>query len=280
MIILINYADKNYKKAQHWNTISGLKIAKFDKCFSFGPEDIEEQYKQKHREIFQFMRGNGLWLWKPYFINRVLNESQEGDFIFYCDSGAVFIHDIRQIISSMKENEHIWVSDCPLIESCFTKEICFELMDCNQPEIKDTNQIQATYILIKNSPRSKAFVEEWLHYCECIDLIRPDGDLAGLKNYIGRGFVAHREDQSILSLLCKKKGIKAHRDLSHRGKYPETFFSDKYVYNEPKHPLDTYKSIVFLHKLPNPNIINCTKILLIALYSKLRFPKKEKHTAQ
>lgn len=120
MKILINYADKNYKKAQQLNSWTGKHIAKFDKIYSFGPEDVDADYREKHKEIFAFKRGNGLWLWKSYFINKVLQEAKDGDYVFYVDSGAFFLNNVDNIINSMRKGEDIWVSDCPLLESCFT----------------------------------------------------------------------------------------------------------------------------------------------------------------
>lgn len=90
MKILVNYADEKYKKAQHVNSWTGRHIAGFDKVIEFGPEDVEESYRINNKEIFNYTRGNGLWLWKPYLINRVLSESSDGDIIFYADSGSFF----------------------------------------------------------------------------------------------------------------------------------------------------------------------------------------------
>lgn len=66
--------------------------------------------------------------------------------------------------------------------------------------------------------------------------------------------LAHREDQSIFSLLCKKHGISPHRDISQRGKHPETYKSPFYAYKIPIHPNDKYKPIIFLHKSPRLNL--------------------------
>lgn len=95
--------------------------------------------------------------------------------------------------------------DIPLLESCFTKPECFNIMECETENIKFSNQIIATYFIIKVCDKSRRFVKEWLDYCCQEKLLSP----AGLKknetptNYMGSNFVSHREDQSIFSLLCK-----------------------------------------------------------------------------
>lgn len=82
MNILINYADTHYRQAQRLNSWTGAFLGKFEKVCSFGPEDIDVDFRNNHADIFSYQRGNGLWLWKSYLICKVLNESNDGDFIF------------------------------------------------------------------------------------------------------------------------------------------------------------------------------------------------------
>ena len=70
MKILINYADKQYEPARKWNTLTGRYIAKFDKVYEYTPNDIDQSFAKLHHDILSQKRGNGLWLWKPYFINK------------------------------------------------------------------------------------------------------------------------------------------------------------------------------------------------------------------
>lgn len=272
MKVLINYSNAKYQKAQQFNTWTGIHIAKFDKVFSFGPDDIDKEYKNKHKGIFSYERGNGLWLWKPYFINKVMSECEDGDVIFYADSGSFFVKKIDKLINSLRDNEKIWVSDCPLLESCFTKVTCLEKMECNLDTVKYSNQIQATYLMIVCCDESRKFIKQWLNYCEDIELISPKGTLMVDKDR-GNDFVVHREDQSILSLLCKKHGIIPHKDPSQRAKFPETFFNTRYSYKVPNHPEDNYGTVLFLHKSPNVGFIACTKLVIKMFLSKVRYAK-------
>lgn len=91
MKILINYADKQYEPARKWNTLTGRYIARFDKVYEYTPNDIDQSFAKLHHDILSQKRGNGLWLWKPYFVNKVLSNCSDGDIIFHCDSGSFFI---------------------------------------------------------------------------------------------------------------------------------------------------------------------------------------------
>jgi hypothetical protein len=270
--VLINYANDVYRKAQIWNSWTGKHIAGFDKIYEFRPEDIDPSYYEKHKDILSVKRGNGLWLWKPYFIDKVLSESKDGDIIFYADSGSFFVKKIDKLISSLRKNEKIWVSDCPLFESCFTKPSCMKEMKSDSETIKNSNQIQATYLMLICCEESRLFIREWLKYCENYELISPKGGLDLTENK-GRKFVAHREDQSILSLLCKKKGILAHKDPSQRGMWPETFYNKYYDYSVPEHENDHYGTVLFLHKAKKPSILICIKSILGVIRSKYRYRK-------
>lgn len=272
--ILINYADDNYKKTQKVNSWTGINIAKFDKVYSFSPKDIDEEFYNANKKILDIKRGNGLWLWKPYFIYKVLLSSHEGDIIFYCDSGAFFIRKIEGVIDSMKKEEKIWVSDIPLLESCFTKPKCFELLNCTSDDIKYSNQIQGTFFMAVCCEESKRFVKEWLEACRNYDNLEPEGNLNCNKR-MGKEFVVHREDQSLLSILCKKYNIKPHLDPSQRGRHQETYYNPNYEFKKTKHN-DKYRPIIFLHKKSEVKFSFCLKIIVRTYVNKLNYYIKEK----
>ena len=271
MNILINYADSKYESARRWNTLTGKLFGKFDKIYEFRPEDIEPSFKEAHKDIFEYERGNGLWLWKPYFIERVVHESEDGDNIFYIDSGAFFIHDPRILLEYISDKEPIFACDQPLLESCWTKPELFDSL--NAWQYKHYNQFLGGLQVIRVNEFSRKFYKEWLELCCVHDNISPSG--LGKNDVIdhdfGSSFVSHREDQSIFSLLCHLKGITAHRDISQRGKNPESFYSPNYAFKPQDHRFDTYPTIVYLHKGRS-----LTRFVLGKIYSKLRLGKQKR----
>lgn len=269
MKILINYANEKYRKTQRFNSWTGKYIGRFDKIIEYSPDDIPADYKKEHKEIFDYSRGNGLWLWKPYLIRKTLQEYNDGDTVFYADSGSFFMKKIDGVINALGSDESIWVSDIPLIENCFTKEECFLKMDCDANEIRYSNQIQGTFFMVVNNEYSRQFVEEWLHWCEDITLLSPKGEMQ-TDVPVGEKFLVHREDQSILSLLCKKKGIKTHRDPSQRGTWQSSYYSPNYQYCPTVHD-DKYRNVILLHKSPDVNPIHIAKMLIrTALAKKMK----------
>ena len=92
MKILINYADKQYEPARKWNTLTGKYIAKFDKVYEFSPHDIDPSFAILYHDILSQKRGNGLWLWKPYFVNKVL-ENCITETLYFIVIRVLFLHE-------------------------------------------------------------------------------------------------------------------------------------------------------------------------------------------
>lgn len=269
MMILVNYANEKYKKAQKLNSFTGKHVAKFDRVISFGEEDIPKQYYEDHAEILSEKRGGGLWLWKPYFITKVLNEIEDGDTLFYCDSGSFFIRNVQRIFARM--DCEFWISDIPLLEKQFTRKATFEKMGCLGPIYEDTNQMQSGFIAIKKNDFTVKLMNEWLRLCEDKTILSPDEGIECSE------FISHREDQSVLSLLCKKYGISPYLDPTQYGVLPEKYYYYKeYIFRIPVHQR-TYKPFVVVHRSPNNKLTICIKQYLCAVLPRkigLKFIKK------
>lgn len=216
--ILINFADEAYRKAQSLCTWTGKHIAGFDQVREYSPADIDEAFRQAHRDIFAYKRGCGLWLWKPYLILKTLEQCSENDIVFYCDSGACFFRKAAPVFAILERSD-IWLSVLPLLERQFTKAETFRLLAAQTSEYTDTPQISGSFAAFRKTADSVAFVEEWLRACCSEQAIAPPQEPEAEPG----DFVAHREDQSILSLLAKKHGIRPYSDPSQYGRLPEKY---------------------------------------------------------
>jgi len=246
MNILINYADKKYRPTQKFNSWTGKYIAKFDKVIEFTDSDIDKNFFFSNEKILSDKRGNGLWLWKPYFVLKALMQVDYGDVVFYCDAGSFFIRNIKNIINTMGKSD-IWISELPLLEKQFTKMDTFILMECMTDNYLETNQIQAGFIAVRKSENSLKFVEEWLNYCSQYEIISASENKLGVNNDIS--FVAHREDQSVLSLVSKKFKIIPHSDPTQYGRLPIMYNNNsKYIYSPSKVEKREYPTCIILHR--------------------------------
>ena len=162
----------------------------------------------------------------------------EGDFLFYCDSGATFIASIDPLIKAcIKADQDIIPFDLTFQEKCWTKRDAFILMDCDRPEFTESIQRLGSFSLWRKSKFSIQFVEECLRYAQDERIITDIDNQCDLSNY--EGFTAHRHDQSIFSLMTKKYKLASFRDPSQFGNgreadYPNSAYGQIIVHTRKK----------------------------------------------
>lgn len=244
MIHYITYSNELYSNTRDYSVLMAKKYGRVDTVTSYKPEDIDEIFFEEHKDILSVKTGNGLWLWKPYFLDKKLSEVNEGDYVIYCDAASFFIKPCKVLIDSMSDSD-IWLSNIPLIEKQFTKPELFNYMNCNFPEYTDTNQIQANFIIVRKSKKSVEFIKEWLKLCSKKELITRDTYYS--KQSPDFYFICHRSDQSILSLLAKKYKIPTHLDPTQYGRVPEKYYAKDRIFKIPDHS-EAYRPCIILHR--------------------------------
>jgi len=217
MKLLINYATRRFYRSQKFNTKTGKNIGQFDEVISYRPKDIDPVFWENNKKILLQKRGGGYWIWKPYIIKKAMEHLKDGDFLFYCDSGAHFIKSIDPLIDRCNtSSQDIFPFDVGLIEKAWNKRDAFILMDCDTPQYADTSQRHASFALYRKSEFSCNFVNEWLNLAQDERILTDLKNQMGLPNY--PEFKKHRHDQSIFSLLTKKYQLEAYRGPSYWGR--------------------------------------------------------------
>lgn len=231
-ILGINFADGNFRAAQKRNTRSMKWFGKIRDVIEFSPSDIDADFREKHGNILSVKRGAGLWLWKPYFVLRALRTLDEGDFLFYCDAGAVVVRDIQHLVEDLKNSgQDMMFFALPLLNRQFCKRETFKAMNIDE-SFAEKNQIMATQFLLRKTAETEAFIEEWLAACCDERAISPDHFCPEVEEF--SDFVAHREDQSVLSLLLAKRGYVPFKDPSQYRVFPWEYGRDGYFFRTPK----------------------------------------------
>lgn len=159
-------------------------------------------------------RGGGWWAWKPFVISQELETMPAGEWLLYCDVGRnhpfkVFDRPLCRLISWARAHSQFCLPGV-LIPWCgpmsrWTKRDAFTLTDSDWPEIHSSIPIQASFSLWQSGPESRAFVRQWMDWCSDRRLVSDDANTLPLNNL--PDFVEHRHDQSLLSLLCFKRGV-------------------------------------------------------------------------
>ena len=74
MIHLITYGDKNFEKSKKRLQKEALETKWFDSVTIYGPEDLDDSFKMRFKDILRKPRGAGYWIWKSHIISKRLNE--------------------------------------------------------------------------------------------------------------------------------------------------------------------------------------------------------------
>lgn len=277
MIVAINYSDENFRKSQKMNTKTAYKKGKVDKVIEYSPKDIDNKFYKENEKILSQKRGGGYWLWKPYIISETMKDLKDGDYLFYCDSGAIYVNNVKYLINDLENSgQDIMIFELPLLEKQWTKMETFKKMECENEIFFNTNQRLATYILFKVSNKSKKFINQYFEYCKNEEIITDyfNKDIKQCES-----FIAHRHDQSILSLLSKKHKIEPFRDPSQYGNRPWEYRGNKRIYKLNKYKNSEYPQIVLSNRKANARIFllkeNIKKISYkLGIMNEERFLKK------
>ena len=217
MIIAINYADQGFKKAQKWNSKTALQWGA-DRVIEYGPDDIERDFLTRNESIFAHAKGAGCYLWKPYILYKAWKELGQEDVLVYTDSGSIYINKIQYLVDCMdKENQDIMVFSLEkdMLEKKYTKRDAFILMGCDSSQYTDTPQSIGGYVLLRKKKWVEDFLLEDLRYAQDARIITDEENIMGKENY--NEFISHRHDQSVWSLMSKRRDIKRFRDPSQFG---------------------------------------------------------------
>ena len=228
---------------QYYLALEKLKesaAGKVDNVLLYKESDIDTDFYVKNAAHFKDKRGFGYWIWKSYFINKILKTASDDDVFFYVDAGNFINGDDIQSIYDIcaKDKKGVVLFDnrdgSPDITNWknaqWTKSDCFNLMGLNTPEYVQGNQVNAGYIMFRKTDFSVKFFSLFADACANYNII---SDAPNITNNFNTSFRDHRHDQSILSLLAIHYKVTITRDPCQWG--------NSYI-----SPADPYKQ-VFLH---------------------------------
>lgn len=224
-IHLVLYSNEKFRKYREalieWSKV----ICAFDSLFSYDRDWLQEtEFYEKHKEILDDPGsiGDGWCLWKPYIIKETLNQLQDGECVVYIDSSDVYFGEIRNFLLDHFHNDDFLMARAGFNKNGdYTKMDCFHYMGCNTQDYWDCLQLEAGVVGFKKCQRTLEFLDEWIKYCSDKRLVTNRPNECGLPDR--PGFVAHRYDQSILTILKHKYGLKDTREIF---KFIECNFSD------------------------------------------------------
>ena len=229
MKILLNYASGKFLESQFKNSQSGL-AAGFTVVYQMSDAEIDSDFYENNKTILSQKRGAGYWLWKAYFVNKLIQTLSETDILFYADSGSVFIKKMDSIFEHIQNNPRGVIAFNMAgghIEKLWTKRDLFLEMKMNELKYTDTPQRMASFMAFRGTKFAKDLCVEYLNLATNPHLITDEPNQDG---WVEAGFHDHRHDQSIWSLLTKKHDVAILADPTQWGVYHgENTETDQYI---------------------------------------------------
>lgn len=210
MYTFLSYADgEPYMSRARELVRSAIEPGRFDCSRLATRVDLDPLFCIENRHILSVKRGAGLWLYKPYVILKTLLSMQDGDVLCYCDSLYLFRRNFRPYIDGWLKDSSIGMARNEPNEGAFpelewTKMDSYHIMGVDFENTSKTPQAWGGFLLLRKSLFTIRFVSAWLTYCTDYRLISDCP--SSLPDFLG--FKEHRHDQSVLSLLAKRWGIR------------------------------------------------------------------------
>ncbi|MEI8320731.1 MAG: hypothetical protein WCG05_01815 [Alphaproteobacteria bacterium] len=197
-LYLVSYADGHevFHKNQKMLTYSALKKG-VSYIFNYKRHLIDPVFVKSHQRIFDHKSGAGAWLWKPWVIMNTMKQAPENAYILYCDSGFMIKGNLSPLLELLKTHDVILAEYNREIFGFLGNRIKLEALikaNCQTKPCQESRLIWAGFLLVKNTPTGRKFIQQWLDYCSDEDMILPDSKLGG----------RHMYDQSLLSLTYAK----------------------------------------------------------------------------
>lgn len=203
-------SDSNFSKAKDLLVQEISDFYDFNKIYSLSDKNLPDSFKEKFKDILDIKRGVGLWIWKPFIVYNILNSMNDGEYLIYLDSGFKINNNGKrrfyEYFDMIDESDYdMLVFLSRYVEGHYTKMEIFNFFDIDTNSlIVNSKQIFGGALIIKKTDQSMKIIREWMN------IIKENPDL--ITNNINKiiqfnEFVENRNDQSILSILCKQHGV-------------------------------------------------------------------------
>ena len=220
---LVSYATGRFVADQADLMASGLRFGVTD-LRPWSNEMLRARpFYAEQKTTLDMERGSGYWLWKPFIILETLGEMQDGDCLIYSDSGIEIVADLTPLLRIAFETPGVMLFRGNGKCREWTKRDCFFFMNADEPRYHEAQMLDGSFIVCMRTTQARAFIAEWLESCLDRHVLTDEPNICGLPNL--PGFQDHRHDQSVLSLLAKRRNVELLPYPSeyvnhHRGRHP------------------------------------------------------------
>lgn len=226
MRVFLSFANSRLFRSQRRIRNEAERMQVFDEILTLNESDLDEKFYRGYKDKLKpSVRGFGYWSWKPQVINQALAKMNDGDVLLYVDAGChLNLRGLERLqeyfrITEMSKSGVLAFQGVPpsypliydgrplpdLKERLWTKGDVLDYFGVrDMPEITETQTYGAGVIVIKKCKSSLELIQEWL---EAIKFSFALLDDSPSKSRNGEGFIEHRHDQALFSILCKLHSV-------------------------------------------------------------------------
>lgn len=218
MITFLSFANIKYYPALRRIEKEAIESAFFDDVRIFTEKDLSQEIKDY---CDSNRRGYGYWLWKPYIVCKAMEEMNSEDILVYSDAGFTINKNgakrFEEYIDIVKNGEHGILSfQLSHTEKKYTKGDIFEYFDAF--DLSETRQLVGGLFILRKTDYTSELIRAWFDTCNRMRNLIDDSESI-VEN--DKDFIENRHDQSIFSIIRKKRGTHILPDESFSGlKYP------------------------------------------------------------
>ena len=208
--IIFGYGQNCCESALKRLCQNALTNSNFDECLTFNQSALDAEFVQQHKNIFDEWRGAGLWLWKPYLINALLNDDgllQFGDYLVYMDAGAYpkqSFDEIFEFVETHSAYNGVLFFGVGLPQKEWCKRDAYILQNCDEEKCWNAGQINAFLSIWRKGSFAINLSKMWL------DEASNKSVLGDGKSQFGKeldGFTDHRHDQAVITNIMNREGF-------------------------------------------------------------------------
>lgn len=209
---LVTFSDASMSRSAELCYLSGCQNG-IDIAHLSAPDSVRRlPCYEANRKLFDAPRGCGYWAWKPALLNQIMGEDafvqnvREGDVVVYADAGVEFLNNVNYIIDRMDQPLFLFANQWEHAHWCKADIIANVWPGSTWADYG--KQCQASVIFIKVCDYSRAFTQEWLHWCLFEGGRLIDDSPSTIPNH--NEFAENRWDQAILSTIAVREHIALH----------------------------------------------------------------------
>jgi hypothetical protein len=179
---------------------------------------VDLEFKDKHLSfVRENPKGFGLWVWKPAVLLNAMSLAPEGELIVFLDAGCQVVQNslaanrFKEYLNLAENSGFLFIQIKNgafgvenSSEKHWSKKSCIQHFNLGA-ELTEATQVQSGVIIIANTVVGRNFVSKWYENCIAnnYELLRDPG----VEEIQEPGFVSHRWEQSILSLMVKQQSL-------------------------------------------------------------------------